>query len=170
MTSEARLLKCRKCGAETTAESNFCNSCGTRIYDIEKLMAPQKFSIKLSFFSAIMTFVFVLLFSFFTAYFYTLYDQDIMSNPEKLIIISMIGPFIGIFTSALLTTYIFTMIRVREAFAGAAAVIILFKTSDFILASTFTIEGAGVALFSCFIALTGAYFGFFIKRKIKYRS
>lgn len=168
--SEDRIIKCRKCGTETAAESNFCNSCGTRIYDVEKLMSPRKLSLRLSFYSAILTFIFILFFSFITAYFYTLYDQDIMSNPEKLIIISMIGPVLGIFIAALFTTYIFTTIRIKETFSGASVVIILFKVSDFILASTFTIEGAGVAIVSCLIAYTGSWLGFFIKKKIKFRD
>lgn len=162
--------KCRKCGAETSDGSNYCSSCGARIYDIEKLMAPGKFSVKLAAWSAILTIISIMFFSFFTAYFYTLYDQDIMSSPEKLVTISIIGPAIGIFISALFTSYIFTEIRIKETFTGASLTILLFKISDFILASAFTIEGIGVALLSCFISFAGAYLGFFAKKKIKFKN
>jgi uncharacterized membrane protein YvbJ len=91
MINEDHSLKCHKCGTEVSSESNYCNSCGARVYDLEKIMAPGKFSFKLSAYSALLTFIFMLLFSFLTAYFYTLHDQDLMNNPEKLIIISMIG-------------------------------------------------------------------------------
>jgi hypothetical protein len=66
------------------------------------------------------------------------------------------------------TSYIFISIRIKETFAGAAAIIIIFKISDFILASTFTIEGVGVALISCLIAVTGAWLGFALKKKFKF--
>ncbi len=166
--SEDHRLKCRKCGAETTAGSNFCNSCGARIYDIEKLLSPRKFSIKLSIYSAILTFIFILLFSFFTAYFYTLYDQDILNNPDKFVIISMSGPALGILISSFFTTYLFTPVRIKETVAGASFIIIAFKVSDFILASIFTLEGVAVAIFSCILAFAGAWFGFFLKKKIRF--
>ncbi|HOP29422.1 MAG TPA: zinc-ribbon domain-containing protein [Spirochaetota bacterium] len=168
--SEGLELKCRKCGTEITAGSNYCNSCGARIYDVEKLLSPRKFSLKLAFYSSLITFVLILLFSFFTAYFYTLYDQDIMDTPEKLIIVSMIGPALGIFISSFFITYIFNPIRIKETVAGAGAVIILFKLSDFILASVFTKEGVVVALISCLIAFAGAWLGFYFKKKIKFKN
>jgi len=166
--SEGPVLKCRKCGTEASADSNYCNSCGARIYDIEKLLSPRKFSIKLAVYSSLLTILFMLIFSFLTAYFYTLHDQDIMSNPERLIIISMIGPALGIFISSLFTTYVFAGIRVKETLAGAASVIFIFKISDFILASAFTIEGIGVAIASCIISFAGAWLGFALKKKIRF--
>lgn len=168
--NEDHRQKCRKCGAETTAGSNFCNSCGVRIYDIEKLLSPRKFSIKLSVYSAILTFIFILLFSFFTAYFYTLYDQDILNNPDKFILMSMAGPILGILISSLFTTYILTPIRINETVTGASFIIIAFKVSDFIIASAFTLEGVSVALFSCILALAGAWLGFYLKKKFRFKS
>lgn len=168
--SENSILKCRKCGTETSSENKYCSSCGARLYNIEKLMAPRKFSIKLSVYSAVLTFLLILLFSFFTAYFYTLYDQDIMSNPERLIIISIIGPVLGILTSTFFTSYLFTEIRLNETFTGSSVIIIIFKLSDFILASTITFEGAGVAMLSCLIAFAGSWSGIFLKKKLKFNK
>ncbi len=162
-------LKCRKCGKETARDSKYCNSCGARIYDIEKLLEPGNFSVKLAIYSALITFVFIILFSFFTAYFYALYDREIISNPERLLIISIVGPVAGIFISTLFTTYIFNTISIKETLAGAALIITLFKISDFILASTFSIEGVGVMIVSFLIAFAGAWLGYFTKKSIKFK-
>ncbi len=168
--SEYSLTRCRKCGVETPGGSNYCNSCGARIYDIEKLLAERKISIRFALYSALSTVIFVLVISFLTAYFYTIFDQDILSKPENLVYISIIGPAIGIFLSTMTTTYFFADMRVKDSFIGASAIMILFKISDFILASAFTIEGTGVALLSCFIAFAGAWLGFLAKKKIKFKN
>lgn len=168
--SESSVIICRRCGIENPQSSNYCNSCGARIYDPEKLLTERKISFRLAMYSALSTFIFVLAISFLTAFVYTIFDQDILSKPENLIYISIIGPSIGIFLSTIFTTYIFADMRIKDSFIGASVIMILFKIIDFVLASDFTIEGIGVALLSCLIAFAGAWLGFRAKKKIKFKN
>jgi len=170
MTGEAKILKCRKCGNETSSENNYCSSCGARIYDIEKLMAPRKFSLKLAAYSGAFTAFSILLLTFLTAFIYVAANPAIINEPAKyLIITSIAGPVSGILIGTTVITYLVAEMHIKDTFYGASAVILLFKISDFIIASDFTIEGIGVALLSCGIAFAGAWLGFYIKKRIKFK-
>lgn len=164
--NENRILKCRKCGTETDSGSRFCNSCGARIYDIEKILAPGTFSLKLTLVSSLLTLIFVLLSSIIISLLYSMIDPELINNPEKLQYITLISSELGIFSSALFNSYVFINTRIKESFSGA----LIFIAADFLLASAFTIEGIGVVLLSCFTAFTGAWLGFSAKKNIKFKN
>lgn len=158
---------------ETALSNNYCSSCGARIYDIEKIINRKTLSFKFITISALGTIFFVLLITFLAGYIFPVYEfsgDEIILNKERFIIASIAGSAAGIFLSSLLLTYILTEIKVKESVIGASIVIILFKGVDFILASTFTIAGIGVALLSCFAAFVGAWLGFYVKKNIKFKN
>ena len=167
---EQEIVKCRKCGNPVNPADKYCRECGAIIIRAELIEGKHRFSIKHAVYSALITLLFIMIFSFITGFAYTIYDQEMFMKPERLIAISIIGPVTGIFLAAVFTSYKFILITINETFYGASAVILMFKTADFIIAKSFSIGGVGSAAASCAIALAGAWIGNKVKRKIKFSN
>lgn len=167
---EPKIIKCRKCGNTLEPEDRYCRECGTAVLTRGTSGAERRFSIRYTVYSALITLLFIIIFSFITGFAYALYDHEIFMKPERLIAISIIGPAAGIFASAVFTSYMFSLITIAETVSGASAVIVIFKVSDFIIAGTFSVGGIGAAAASCFIALAGAWIGDRLKKKIKFSN
>ena len=167
---EPKIMKCRKCGNTVEPEDRYCRECGAAVSGRRTSEAERGFSARYAVYSALITLLFIIIFSFITGFAYALYDHEIFMKPERLIAISILGPAAGIFASAVFTSYMFTLITIAETVSGASAVIVIFKVCDFIIAETFSAGGIGAAAASCAIALAGAWVGDRLKKKFKFSN